>query len=305
MKIYTTLDPTLQDEGLKAISIVPAYVDYMNLGASAVQVEVGTGRILSMVQNRPFSIGRCPRQRPTTQVNYNVRRERRRRPFRGVDLQGLQPRQLAGAGTLRQRDPQRAHRHEEGRPLRRDDQNVVAGNNGNGRSATSRTTRATWERSTTSRATRSTRIPRDGGEDLGLLTNQVAMKMGVMTGAAAAGHDELRLQRARRPGRRPIDMAQAYASVAANGMLCPSKAIDKALDAQGKDITRRSPAAAMSEAVASTAAYTLEGVMSGTGSGARVGDGVPVFGKTVSTSTCTPGWTAPRRRSRPSSGSAT
>jgi membrane peptidoglycan carboxypeptidase len=36
----------------------------------------------------------------------------------------------------------------------------------------------------------------------------------------------------------------------------------------------------MSEAVASTAAYTLEGVMSGTGSGARVGDGVPVFGKT-------------------------
>lgn len=36
----------------------------------------------------------------------------------------------------------------------------------------------------------------------------------------------------------------------------------------------------MSEGVAATAAYTLVGVMSGTGSGARIGDGTPVFGKT-------------------------
>ncbi|MFM9735971.1 hypothetical protein, partial [Streptomyces niveiscabiei] len=54
-----------------AISVVPATVDYMDLGASGVQVEPGTGRILSMVQNRPYSpTGDAP---GTTSVNYNVR----------------------------------------------------------------------------------------------------------------------------------------------------------------------------------------------------------------------------------------
>ncbi|APF35537.1 hypothetical protein BO218_16060 [Microbacterium paludicola] len=74
MKIYTTLDPQLQDAALDAMSVVPATDDRLNLGASGVQVEVGTGRVLSMVQNRPFA--------PTgdeagtvTPVNYNVRNQ--------------------------------------------------------------------------------------------------------------------------------------------------------------------------------------------------------------------------------------
>ena len=71
MKIYTTLDADLQQAGLEAISVVPATVSYMDLGSSGVQVEVGTGRILSMVQNRPYSpTGDVP---GTTPVNYNVR----------------------------------------------------------------------------------------------------------------------------------------------------------------------------------------------------------------------------------------
>jgi len=79
----------------------------------------------------------------------------------------------------------------------------------------------------------------------------------------------------------PLDMAQVYASVAAKGTLCPSKAIDKALDSKGNDITPKLTCTpAIPEGVADTAAYTLQGVMTGTGSGAQIGDGVPVFGKT-------------------------
>jgi hypothetical protein len=157
MKIYTTLDPDLQQAGLNAISIVPARVDYMNLGASGVQVEVGTGRILSMVQNRPYSIEIRGSERPDHAGELQrPPAERRRRPFRGVDLQGLQPRQLAGAGSLRQRDPQRPCRHEEGHQLRRPDAGRRLGNNGNG-IGNFEATRATPERSTTSPATRSTR----------------------------------------------------------------------------------------------------------------------------------------------------
>lgn len=79
----------------------------------------------------------------------------------------------------------------------------------------------------------------------------------------------------------PLDMAEAYAAIASNGILCQPKSIDLALDKDGNDITPQTTCErVMSEGVAATAAYTLEGVMSGTGSGARIGDGVPVFGKT-------------------------
>src|SRR5690606_621155 len=47
---------------------------YMDLGASGIQVEVGTGRILSMVQNRPYDPKGSDDSRETTAVNYNVRK---------------------------------------------------------------------------------------------------------------------------------------------------------------------------------------------------------------------------------------
>jgi hypothetical protein len=181
----------------------------MNLGASAVQVEVGTGRILSMVQNRPFSIGRCRGQRPTTQVNYNVRAEN---GGGGGHSAGSTYKVFSLVNWLEQ-----GHSVNEtlnGRvgtkkvdQLRRETQDVVAGNNGNGI--------GNFENNSGYVGTvyNFTRDSLNSGflamaEKISVCsTNQVAMKMGVMTGTAAAGHDELRLQRARRPGRRPIDMA--------------------------------------------------------------------------------------------------
>jgi hypothetical protein len=145
----------------------------MNLGASAVQVEVGTGRILSMVQNRPFSTDDAPVNAPTTQVNYNVRQENggggghsAGSTYKIFSLlnwleQGHSVNETSNGRIGRRRSTSATGRSRTSSPAT----TATA-------SETSRTTRATWARSTTSRATRSTRVPHDGGEDLVCSTNR-------------------------------------------------------------------------------------------------------------------------------------
>lgn len=285
MKIYTTLDPDLQQSGLQAISVVPARVDYMNLGASGVQVEVGTGRILSMVQNRPYSIESSEDQNaPTTQVNYNVRAQNggggghsAGSTYKVFSLVNWLEQGHSVNETLNGRVGTKKVINCDG-----ETQNVVSSNSGNGV--------ANFEDNPgyTGTVYNFTRDSLNSGffamaEKISVCsTNQVAMKMGVMQGngepldTTNLGYNVLGDQPVA-----PLDMAEAYASIASNGNLCPAKAIDKAIDKDGNDITPQLACSrVMSEAVASTAAYTLEGVMTGTGSGARIGDGVPVFGKT-------------------------
>lgn len=285
MKIYTTLDPDLQQTGLDAISIVPASVDYMNLGASGIQVEPGTGRILSMVQNRPYSIEDAGENAPTTQVNYNVRAAN---GGGGGHSAGSTYKVFSLLNWLEQ-----GHSVNEainGRVGTKNiqtcdgaTQKVIAGNGpapqvGN------------FEQSSGYLGTiyNFTRDSLNSGflamaETIPVCTtNRLAMSLGVTTGAGGpldtlnVGYDVLGSQAVA-----PLDMAEVYAAIAANGMLCQPKSIDKAVDKDGNDIT---PVTTCEQkiptAVASTAAYTLQGVMSGTGSGARIGDGVPVFGKT-------------------------
>ena len=285
MKIYTTLDPELQQSGLNAISIVPARVDYMNLGASGVQVEVGTGRILSMVQNRPYSIENSEDPNsPTTQVNYNVRSingggggHSAGSTYKVFSLINWLEQGHSVNETVNGRVGTKKVINCDGQT-----QNVVSSNSGNGI--------GNFEANPGYVGTvyNFTRDSLNSGflamaEKISVCsTNQVAMKLGVMTGDGTPldttnfGFNVLGDQPVA-----PLDMAGAYASIAANGMLCPAKAIDKAINAEGVDITPQTACnRVMTEAVASTAAYTLEGVMRGTGSGARIGDGVPVFGKT-------------------------
>lgn len=287
MKIYTTLDPDLQQAGLNAISIVPARVDYMNLGASGVQVEVGTGRILSMVQNRPYSTENSEDQNaPTTQVNYNVRGaygggggHSAGSTYKVFSLVNWLEQGHSVNETLNGRVGTKKVLNCDGQT-----QTVYADNTGLPEHI------ANFENNSGYNGTvyNFTRDSLNSGffamaEKISVCsTNRVAMKMGVMQGngepldTTNLGYNVLGDQPVA-----PLDMAGAYASIAANGMLCPAKAIDKALDADGNDITPQTTCSAvMTPEVASTAAYTLQGVMTGTGSGARIGDGVPVFGKT-------------------------
>lgn len=284
MKIYTTLDPDLQATAADAISVVPATHDRLDLGASGTQVEVGTGRVLSMVQNRPYAP--VATDNSTTPVNYNVRNTN----GGGGHSAGSTYKVFSLINWLEQ-----GHSVNE----------VVNGRIGNKRVLTSCDGATQNVRAGNSGARNEVGNFQNSGGYSGTIrkftedslnsgflamaerisvcsTNQVAMKMGVMQsdgqpldlnnnpydilGSAAVA---------------PIDMAEAYAAVAGGGVRCEPKVIDLALNANGEDITPETTCEqAISANVAATAAYALEGVMNATGQGARTFDGTPIFGKT-------------------------
>jgi len=82
----------------------------------------------------------------------------------------------------------------------------------------------------------------------------------------------------------PLAMASAYSAVANEGVRCEPRAIDRVTDIDGNElpVPQSSCEQVIAPNIAATAAYTLQGVMTAGGSGARSnpGDGVPVIGKT-------------------------
>jgi len=74
-RIMTSIDLDIQKAGLKAMrQVAPARMKGINLGSASVSVEVGTGRVLAMVQNRPFSDDPdyLKKHKSYTSVNYNT-----------------------------------------------------------------------------------------------------------------------------------------------------------------------------------------------------------------------------------------
>ena len=81
----------------------------------------------------------------------------------------------------------------------------------------------------------------------------------------------------------PLAMAEAYATVANNGVYCQPQAIDRVTDADGNELPKpqRTCNQVLEPRVAATAAYALQGVMNGgTGAQGNPRDGVPLIGKT-------------------------
>ncbi len=74
-KIYTTIDLDMQAAGNEATrNTVPSLMDGIDVGSASSSVEVGTGRVLSMVQNRPFNNAEdfLASNPGYTTVNYNT-----------------------------------------------------------------------------------------------------------------------------------------------------------------------------------------------------------------------------------------
>ncbi len=82
----------------------------------------------------------------------------------------------------------------------------------------------------------------------------------------------------------PMAMAEAYATVANNGVYCQPQAIDRVTDSEGAELAKpaRTCTQVIAPNVAATAAFALQGVMNsgGTGTGGNPGDGTPLIGKT-------------------------
>lgn len=293
LKIYTTLDTTLQAAAVKAMKVVPSSVSYMDLGSSAIQVQVGTGRVLSMVQNRKYSQNGAQLKDPSyTSVNYNVREQN----GGGIGHPAGSTYKLFSVINWLQQGHS-INEYLNGKVGVKhvincdgQTQTVVAGNgNGmvnnfqNNRGYVGSVYKFTSDSLNSGFLTMAEKISVCS-------TNRVAGEMGVTWGDGTpldefpgnGGTPNTAYQVLGSSAVAPIDMAAAYASVANEGTWCSPTVIDKVLNADGSDhaAPKTTCKRVMSQAVAATAAYTLVGVMSGTGIGARTYDGTPIFGKT-------------------------
>jgi membrane peptidoglycan carboxypeptidase len=84
----------------------------------------------------------------------------------------------------------------------------------------------------------------------------------------------------------PMAMASAYATVANNGVYCQPQVIDRVTNSKGEELVDKKPVKTCEQVltaeVAATAAYALQGVMTGGGTGVQGNprDGTPLLGKT-------------------------
>ena len=294
LKIYTTLDLDLQAAAEEAISIVPATHPSLDLGSTGVQLEVGTGRVLSMVQNRKFTqdADLSKADATYTSINYNTR-------YVNGGSNGFQPGSTYKLFTLLN---WLEHGHSVNEVINGQQRNFTVLTDCDGG-----TQRVTWGqiknfegvggyRGTPMRFTADSL-------NTGFLamsekvsvcdTNKIADRLGVEyangfktyegdvsnpNNVVNVPYDILGSKNIA-----PIDMAAAYATIASNGIYCPPKAIDAVFDSNGEPLPIPDTTCnrVLDESVAATAAFALAGVINGgSAASSRIGDGVPVFGKT-------------------------
>ena len=290
--VYTTLDLGQQDTAQAQLDkYTPADEARFALGGAASALQVGTGRILVMAQNKGFddALEGGP---TTTAVNYNTDQEyggssgfptgSTYKIFTLVDwLQN-------GHGT----------------------QEVV---NGNMRTFTSFPSKCTpggvWTGKSTSR--------NDGGVNPGSITVAQATARSVNNafftmaqkldlceirdtaktmGVHRADGKELETLPSTILGTNeiaPLTMAAAIATVASGGLYCEPIAVDKIVGRDGKELAGQKPDCrqALTPEIANTTANVLAGVMNGgTGSAANPRDGHPLIGKTGTTDSAEHTW---------------
>ncbi|MBP6685449.1 MAG: transglycosylase domain-containing protein, partial [Leucobacter sp.] len=73
LDIYTTIDLDLQKAATDAVRAnVPQTMEGIDVGGASVSTEVGTGRVLAMAQNRPYSNEEALMSQGYTAINYNT-----------------------------------------------------------------------------------------------------------------------------------------------------------------------------------------------------------------------------------------
>ncbi len=91
----------------------------------------------------------------------------------------------------------------------------------------------------------------------------------------------------------PLSLTSAYAAIAAGGMYCEPIMLDRVVGPTGEDLPGQQPDCrrAVSPEIAATVAYALQAVVtSGTATASNPGDGVPLFGKTGTTDDTNQTW---------------
>ncbi|WP_431279300.1 transglycosylase domain-containing protein [Leifsonia poae] len=298
LKIYTTLNLDLQNTAQQALSAyIPPTSPRLDLGASNVSVEVGTGRVITMVQNRAYDNTAAPPP-GTTAVNYNTDYNyggsegfQTGSSYKAFDLLEW----LNEGHSLYESVDGSKHLFPQTMFHSSEPCNDIGG--------------APWP------------VANDEGETAGNTTvmNATAASINSVFAMMATKLDLCGIKQraqdllvhgadeAQNPYRAnpsavlgtnyiaPLTMATAYAGIANNGVACSAIAIDKVLNSDGtehavpKSECSKTP---IDPAVAAGAIYALQGVLrgGGTAASANPGDGIPIFGKTGTTDASLENW---------------
>jgi membrane peptidoglycan carboxypeptidase len=291
-ELYTTLDLGLQTVAQNALwTNVPDNATVLNLGAAAVSIEVGTGRIITMSQNKKFD--NTGSTDPTkTAVNFSTDRD-----YGGSS--GFQPGSTYKVFTLLnwlQNDrglnevingsPRTVQKSSFSAKCTGPDYGPYPFKNDDGLAGPMTVTTAT-ERSVNGAfismameldlcdirdTAASIGVHRADGTDL--QTNP----------SSVLGTNEIA----------PMTMSAAYAAIAAGGIYCAPIAVDRIVGADGTELPGQSAncTQTLEPAVANTAAFAMSKVMVGNGTATRSNpkDGVEYIGKTGTTDSSNHTW---------------
>jgi membrane peptidoglycan carboxypeptidase len=287
LKIYTSMDFRIQDPAAeKMAEVVPANYDNQHLGAAGVSIEVGTGRILSITQNTQFL------ETPTEDQAFSSL------VFAGDRLHGNSDGFPVGSTyklfTLIDW-LEKGHSVNEvlngrvqtnmkftaascgGGTMTANTKEI--GNFGGGQGGTNSVMNFTAQSLNSGYFAMASKL------DICDI-NKVADRMGVtLANGTKTTAKNVPYSILGPEAISPLAMANAYATVASGGKYCTPRAIDRVVGPDGAD--RDLPQSSCTEAVitpevAATAAYALQGVMNGGGTGSRANpsDGTPLIGKT-------------------------
>lgn len=309
-QIMTTINLDMQAQTLDAIrSEIPQLMDGIDIGAAASSVQAGTGRVLMMAQNRPFSADPdfLAENPGYTSINYNTDYE-----YGGSS--GFQVGSTMKVFTLAE--------------WLRAGNSLFDSVNGNGRTVNLNSFKAKclggvygggpWtfkndagEKPGNTTVMQGAAQSLNGvfvsmqqrldlcdtvqlAESLGVrraiempadseLSNAGTRNLTVVPSLAFAGTDEIA----------PLSMAAANAAFAANGVYCTPVPIESITDANGEPVnfTKSKCGEAISPDVAAGVLYALQGVVrNGTMSHSRSNYGVPHFGKSGTTDSAVDRW---------------
>ncbi|MHA7987741.1 transglycosylase domain-containing protein [Rathayibacter sp. CAU 1779] len=298
MDVYTTLNLDLQDTAQSALSTwVPASDSEVDIGGSNVSVEVGTGRIVTMVENKAFDDtgGGDP---GSTAINYNTDNAyggsngfQTGSSFKAFDLAAWFE---AGHSASESVD---AHYSGYAFPFSDFTASCEGGRLSGGSYPVSNDSSSEGGQMSVLAATESsvnTAFMQMATQlDLCNIAN-VAKALGVHSASPSA--NPFQIVPSMVIGTNyiaPLTMATAYAAIADNGVYCSNVAIDKIVTTTGASVAvpKSTCTQAIPSTVAAALAWTLEHVITaGTATSANPDDGTPILAKTGTTDSYQQNW---------------
>jgi membrane peptidoglycan carboxypeptidase len=293
-KLYTTLNGSLQKFAQTEVWKVPKSSPIMNIGAAYDSVEVGTGRVLTMTQNKIFNDTLEGGGAEASAVNFSTDRD-----YGGSSgfqtgstykIMGLLAWLNAGRGLSEVVDASE---------FKKDQSHYLdTCTDGGGPWG------GIWEFKNDAQAPKVVTVLQavsasinsafaSIGEQLDQCEiRSMAQSLGIHRADSAVlqtnpsailGTNEIA----------PLTMATAWAGIANNGKFCESIVLDHAVGPNGEELPGQPVTCSQTidPEVAQAAIYAMKAVMSGgTGSAGNPGDGVPIFGKTGTTDSSSQTW---------------